>query len=120
MQVRDDVEVKQVMIPGGEETYILCRTAGRKEKEEAIRKRFSDRMEQALKRLAHSIATGRLKDRNKRERRLGRIPELLTYPSHEMSGFRWWEMEPPRKRGWAAHQEMPAQSVAACGRRSAS
>lgn len=73
MQVRDDVEVKQVMIPGGEETCILCRTAGRKEKEEAIRKRFSGRMEQALKRLAHSIATGRLKDRNKVERRLGRI-----------------------------------------------
>ena len=48
-QVRPDVEVKQVAIPQGEETYILCRTAGRKEKEKAIRKRFSARMEAALK-----------------------------------------------------------------------
>jgi hypothetical protein len=67
------VEVKQVTIPQGEETYILCRTAGRKEKEKAIRSRFSTRMEDALKRLAQTIATGRLKDRNKMERRLGRI-----------------------------------------------
>jgi Transposase DDE domain len=36
-QVRADVEVKQIAIPQGEETYILCRTAGRKEKEKAIR-----------------------------------------------------------------------------------
>jgi hypothetical protein len=67
------VEVKKVAIPQGEETYILCRTAGRKEKEKAIRNRFSARMEDALTRLARTIATGRLKDRNKMERRLGRI-----------------------------------------------
>jgi transposase len=73
IQVRPDVEVKQVPIPQGEETYILCRTAGRKEKEKAIRNRFSTRIEDALNRLAHTIATGRLKDRNKMERRLGRI-----------------------------------------------
>jgi transposase len=72
-QVRPDVEVKKVAIPQGEETYILCRTAGRKEKEKAIRNRFSARMEDALKRLAKTIETGRLKDRNKMERRLGRI-----------------------------------------------
>ncbi len=71
--VRPEVEVKQVAIPGGEETYILCRTAGRKEKEKAIRGRFSARMEEALARLAKTIATGRLKDRYKMERRLGRI-----------------------------------------------
>lgn len=72
-RVRPDVEVKQVAIPHGEETYILCRTAGRKEKEQAIRKRFSTRMEEALKRLEKTIATGRLKDRHKMERRLGKI-----------------------------------------------
>jgi transposase len=72
-QVRADVEVKKVAIPQGEEAYILCRTAGRKEKEKAIRSRFSTRMEDALQRLAKTIATGRLKDRNKMERRLGRI-----------------------------------------------
>ena len=72
-QVRPDVEVKQVAIPQGEETYILCRTAGRKEKEKAIRKRFSTRMELALQGLQKTIAAGRLKDRNKMERRLGKI-----------------------------------------------
>src|SRR5947199_864762 len=72
-QVRPDVEVKNVAIPQGEETYILCRTAGRKEKEKAIRNRFSARMENALQRLAKAIEKGRLKDRNKMERRLGRI-----------------------------------------------
>jgi len=72
-QVRPEVEVKQVPIPGGEETYVLCRTAGRKEKEKAIRSRFAERMEGALTRLAKTIASGRLKDRYKMERRLGRI-----------------------------------------------
>lgn len=82
-QVRPEVEVKQVPIPGGgnlgggnlggEETYVLCRTAGRKEKEKAIRNRFAQRMEGALTRLAKTIASGRLKDRYKMERRLGRI-----------------------------------------------
>jgi len=72
-QVRPEVEVKKIAIPQGEETYILCRTAGRKEKEQAIRCRLSSSMEKALKGLEKTIATARLKDRNKMERRLGRI-----------------------------------------------
>ncbi len=40
-QVRPDVQVKQIAISQGEETYILCRTTGRQEKEQAIRKQFS-------------------------------------------------------------------------------
>src|ERR1700694_2324754 len=72
-QVRPEVEVKQAKLPRGEETYILCRTTGRKEKEKAIRQRFSNQMEDALSRLSNAITTGRLKDRNKMERRLGRI-----------------------------------------------
>ena len=50
-RVRPEVEVKKVAIPGGEETYILCRTTGRKEKEKAIRGRFSNSMEKALQSL---------------------------------------------------------------------
>src|SRR6516165_3120386 len=72
-RVRPEVEVKQVAIPQGEETYILCRTASRKEKEKAIRNRFSGSMERALRALEQNIAAGRLKDRNKMERRLGKI-----------------------------------------------
>jgi len=72
-RVRPEVEVKKVTIPQGEETYILCRTSGRQEKEKAIRNRFSNSMENALKGLEKAIATGRLKDRNKMERRRGKI-----------------------------------------------
>src|SRR3989449_704467 len=72
-QARPGVEVKQVAIRQREEMYILCRTAGRQEKEKAIRKRVSTRMEEALQRLQKTIATGRLKDRHKMERRLGKI-----------------------------------------------
>jgi transposase len=73
-RVQPEVEIKKVSIPqGGEETYILCRTSGRKEKEKAIRNRFSNSMETALKGLEKAIVTGRLKDRNKMERRLGKI-----------------------------------------------
>ena len=72
-RVRPEVEVKKVAVPQSEETYILCRTAGRKEKEKAIRNRFSNRMETALHELEKAIVTGRLKDRNKMERRLGKI-----------------------------------------------
>src|SRR3954454_15158779 len=54
-RVRPEVEVKKVPIPKGEETYILCRTLGRAEKEKAIRNRFSLRMEDALQRLARAI-----------------------------------------------------------------
>ena len=64
-QVRPGVEVKQVAIPQGEETYILCRTAGRKEKETAIRKRFSSSMEVALERLAKTIESGASKTATK-------------------------------------------------------
>jgi transposase len=72
-RVRPEVEIKKVAAPQGEETYILCRTTGRKEKEKAIRNRFSNSMETALKGLEKTIAAGRLKDRNQMERRLGKI-----------------------------------------------
>ena len=113
VRVRPEVEVKQVAIPQGEETYILCRTAGRKEKEKAIRKRFSTRMEDALKGLEKTIVAGRLKDRNKMERRLGKIQ--ARHPSvndlYEVSlrdtaeGVRLsWQMKDDRKT-WRESRE---------------
>src|SRR5207237_9261221 len=53
-QVRPEVKVKKVVIPQGEETYILCRTDGRKEKETAIRTRFSNRTDKTLKALQNT------------------------------------------------------------------
>jgi transposase len=72
-KIRPEVEVKQIRIPGGEETYILCRTVGRKEKEKAIRNRFVAKIEKALAGLQKRIAEGKLRDRFKMERNLGRI-----------------------------------------------
>jgi len=72
-QVRADVEVKLAPAPGGEETYILCRSTARKEKEQAIRSRFSARMEKALTALEKRVAAGQLRDRGKIERQLGAI-----------------------------------------------
>jgi transposase len=112
-QVRPEVEVKKVTIPQGEETYILCRTAGRKEKEQAIRNRFSSSMEKALKGLEASIALGRLKDRHKMERRLGKIQ--ARHPSvHDLyevslrdtsAGVRlFWQVKEDRK-SWRESRE---------------
>jgi len=112
-QVRPEVEVKKVAIPQGAETYILCRTAGRKEKEQAIRNRFSSSMEKALHGLEKAIARGWLKDRNKMERRLGRIQ--ARHPSvndlYEVSlrdtadGVRlFWQMRADRKN-WRESRE---------------
>ena len=72
-KIRPEVQVKQIRIPGGEETYILCRTAGRKEKEKAIRCRFVAKIEKALVGLEKRIAEGKLRDHFKMERNLGRI-----------------------------------------------
>jgi transposase len=71
--VREQVEAKLIPTPAGTETYVLCRSRARREKERAIRRRFSARLERALKRLAQQVEQGRLKDRQKIERRLGRI-----------------------------------------------
>jgi transposase len=112
-QVRPEVKVKKVAIPQGEETYILCRTDGRQEKEKAIRNRFSSSMEKALKGLQKTIVLGRLKDRNKMERRLGKIQ--ARHPSvndlYDVSlrdtaeGVRlFWQMKEDRKN-WRESRE---------------
>ena len=73
-KVREQVETKLVPIPQkGTETYVLCRSMARREKERAIRRRFSARMERALARLAPQVAEGKLEDRSKIERRVGKI-----------------------------------------------
>jgi len=112
-RVRPEVEIRKVAIPQGEETYILCRTSGRKEKEKAIRSRFSNSMEAALKALEKTIAAGRLKDRHKMERRLGKIqarhPQVNDLYDVELKetaeGIRlFWEIKEDRKN-WRESRE---------------
>ncbi len=112
-RVRPEVEVQRVTTPGGEETYILCRTTGRREKEKAIHSRFSARLEKALQKLEKRIATGRLKSRHKMERQLGRIqarhPQVADL--YEMEGveepgrlrLHWQRVE--SRRAWQEARE---------------
>jgi hypothetical protein len=72
--VRPEGEVKKVAIPQAEETYILCRPPRPQGERESDPTSFLGAHGDALKRLAKTIATGRLKGRNQMERRLGRIP----------------------------------------------
>src|SRR3954447_2610753 len=92
-QVRTEVQVKLIAIPGGQETFVLCKTEGRQQKEQAIRNRFATRMEQALESLQKQVKAGRLKDRDKIHVRIGRIlawhpqvADLYTVAVKEESG----------------------------------
>ncbi len=75
-EVHCGVEVKLCTSPeGGDETFVLCRSEGRKEKERAILNRFIVRLEAGLKKLKELADQGKLRDRQKAERRIGRLLE---------------------------------------------
>ena len=75
-QIREDVQVKICRGPEGDETFLLCRSASRIEKEQAMHERFSKRIEEGLQSLAHRIATStRPLDRGALERQIGRLLE---------------------------------------------
>lgn len=72
-QVEPGVEVKLVPSPDGQETFILARSAERREKERAIHERFLQRMEDGLQQLQAAMNSGRLHDESTAHRRLGRL-----------------------------------------------
>ena len=75
-EVGPGVEVNLVRSPEGkDETFVLCRSLGRKEKENAILNRFVTRLEEKLTKLAGEAHKGRIRDRQKVERQIGRILE---------------------------------------------
>ena len=75
-EVQAGVEVKLCRSPEGtDETFVLCRSAGRKEKENAILNRFADRLETRLRQLAEQAQAGKVRGRQKVERRIGRLLE---------------------------------------------
>jgi transposase len=80
-RVVNGVEVKLCRAPdGSEETFVLCRAPGRREKERAMRQRQVQNLETALRKLKE--ATERelrpLRDQNKAERRIGRMMQRYT------------------------------------------
>ena len=77
--VREGIEVQLVVVPdGGEDTFILCRSADRQRKEAAIHQRFEEKMESGLERLTAAIETRRLRDRDQLQQRLGQLKQLCS------------------------------------------
>ncbi len=73
-KVHEGLEVKKCTSPdGGQETFILCRSAARKEKEQAILERFSKNIEKELEKIQISCQKDRLKSPAVAERRIGRF-----------------------------------------------
>jgi len=72
--VRTGVEAKTCPGPEGTETYVLVRSVERREKEQAIHARFSQRIETSLARITQRLARARRPvDRGRLERQLGRL-----------------------------------------------
>ena len=72
--VQEGVEVKLARHPETDETVILCRSADRRVKEQAMHDKFSRRIETALERLAVRIAGSKKRlDPAKVNRQIGRI-----------------------------------------------
>jgi transposase len=73
-EVQAGVEVQLVKSPaGGDEIYLLARSAERREKEKAMHERFLRRMEEGLQKLQAAMECGRLRDETVAHRRLGRL-----------------------------------------------
>jgi transposase len=58
--IRDGLEVKLCPSPNGEETFVLCRSRDRREKEQAMHRRFEQRIEEGLQRIQASCQRQRL------------------------------------------------------------
>jgi transposase len=72
--VHEGVEVKLTRHPETEETVILCRSADRRSKERAMHDKFSQRIEEALQRLAARLARAKKRvDPAVVNRQIGRI-----------------------------------------------
>jgi hypothetical protein len=113
-QVQPDVEVKLLPSPDGGETFVLCRSATRREKEQAMRRVASQRLERALGRLARQVAGGAVTDDAHLHHRLGRLTERYG------SVARLYEITvtgSPGQRGllWQPHPERMAWHEARAG-----
>lgn len=83
--IREDVEVKVCRGPEGWETFLLCRSASRVDKERAMHERFGKHIEEGLGRLGRRIErSNKPLDRGAIERQIGR---LLQRNSRAAGGF---------------------------------
>jgi transposase len=71
-QVHEGLEVRLVPAPGSQEVFILCRSADRRAKEQAMHERFEKRIEEGLAKLAESCRKKRQQP-GVMQRRVGRL-----------------------------------------------
>jgi transposase len=115
--VRGGVEAKLCKGPDGQETFLLCRSADRREKEKAMHARFAKRIEERLETLGRRIERSRRRlDRGPLERQIGRILEKnsraagryairLEDDQTKPAGLRLvWKAQPEWDE-WAQHSE---------------
>jgi len=75
-QIREDIEVKICRGAEGSETFLLCRSLSRSEKEQAMHERFSKRIEEGLQSLGRRIEKSQSAlDQGALERQIGRLLE---------------------------------------------
>lgn len=112
-QIRAGLEVKLCPSPDGVETFILCRSADRQQKEKAIHARFEQRLEDGLKKIEEACRrgryttvaiaqrVGRLLGQNTRSAGLFEV-EVMT-KADGRAGLRW--AKKPAWREWAVLSE---------------
>ncbi|NLX99209.1 MAG: IS1634 family transposase, partial [Rhodopirellula sp.] len=111
--IRDGLEVKLCPSPDGDETFVLCRSRDRREKEKAMHDRFERRIEEGLQRIAAACERqrqqplviaqrlGRLMGQNSRAAGLFHT-EVKTLTDGRVS-LHWEKIE--QWRDWAALSE---------------
>jgi transposase len=114
--VQEGVEVKLTSHPETKETVILCRSADRRSKEQAMHDKFGRRIEEALDRLAARIARSKKRlDPATLNRQIGRILQqnqraaarfaIALEPDGCPAGFRLRSDHNPSFDDWAALSE---------------
>lgn len=116
-EIREGIEVKLCEGPEGAETFVLCRSQARREKEQAMHERFVKRIEAGLESLRRRIdASKKRQDKGPIERQLGRLLQrnsraagryIIELPDdrERKAGFRLeWSVR-PEWDDWARHSE---------------
>jgi transposase len=112
-QVHTGLEVRFCPAPGGQELFVLCRSAQRKEKEQAMHERFEKRIEEGLEKIAVSCRkrkqepvvvaqrVGRLLGQNSRA--AGAFQVQIVPDANGLAKFSWKKVD--RWRQWARLSE---------------
>ena len=76
--IHEGIEVQYCPSADGEETFILCRSASRKEKDKAIFERFKKNIQEGLSKIEKTCDKGQIKEISVAERRIGRLLQRNT------------------------------------------